>query len=190
MGFLDIFLGKTGLPKSKTKDIFAITTACITLETKLTLQPTSRAGICFKPQASSHFTQARLEVEELLSYSCKDTRTRYRITTDTYGYTWIVLEDPEFEDLVSNIYLVSEGLIERGFGEQLLCTLFPFKDKHNSNTVYWIYNFKHGNFYPFVPKANRERDTSLEFRLRSVMEKELPVEKKVERWYPLWDTPV
>lgn len=189
MGFLDAFLGKTKLPKSKTKDIFAISTANVTFEANLNLRALNKAGICFKPQASSHFTQARAEVEELLTYSCKDTNTGYQITKDAYGYTWIVLEDPDFEDLVSNIYLVSEGLIERDFGEQLLCALFTFKETGGAN-VYWIYNFKHGNFYPFAPKANKERNSAFEFRLRSVMEKELPIEKDVERWYPLWDVPV
>jgi hypothetical protein len=187
MGLLDAIFGRTKLPKSKTRDIFAISTALVTLEA-LNLQPTGRAGICFKPVASTSFTNARIEVEELLSYTCKDTNTRYQIISDSYGYTWIRLEDPDFEDLVSNVYVVSDGLVERGFGEQLLCALFAFTK--DTQKVYWIYNFKHGNFYPFAPTTNKERNSKLEFRLRSVMEEELPIEKRVEEWYPLWDTPV
>ncbi|HHI30691.1 MAG TPA: hypothetical protein ENL17_03140 [Candidatus Methanoperedenaceae archaeon] len=189
MGLLDSFFGKTKLPESKTEGIFAVSTAQVTMEANLELLSLKKAGICFKPQASSHFERARQEVEELLELSSKDTNTSYQIVKDDYGYVWILLEDPDFEDLVSNIYLVSEGLVERGFGGQLLCALFPFKSK-DKKVIYWVYSFKHGNFYPFAPKPGKERDTALEFRTRSVMEKELPLEGNSARWYPLWDSPL
>jgi hypothetical protein len=96
------------------------------------------------------------------------------------------LNDPDFEDLVSTLYMVSETLVENDFGEQLLCAVFKFKDE---SEVYWIFNFKQAAFYPFVPKG-KQRDSSYEFRLRSIMEKELPIEKEVERWYPLWEIPL
>jgi hypothetical protein len=105
---------------------------------------------------------------------------------DSYGYLWVILSDPEFEDLVSTIYMVSETLTDHGFGEQLLCAVFKFKAEKE---VFWIYNFKQGKYYPFVPDG-KKRDASYEFRLRSIMEKELPIEKETERWYPLWDIPI
>jgi len=37
--------------------------------------------------------------------------------------------------------------------------------------------------------ADRKRDDNLEFRLGSAMEGELPAEKEVEEWYPLWGIP-
>jgi hypothetical protein len=37
--------------------------------------------------------------------------------------------------------------------------------------------------------ADRKRDNNLEFRLRSAMEGKLPIEKGLERWYPLWGIP-
>ncbi len=189
MGLLDAFFRKRKPPESKTEGLFAISTAQVTMEANLEIVSQKKAGICFKPQASSHFERARQEVEELLELSSKETNTRYQVLKDDYGYVWILLEDPEFEDLVSSIYLVSEGLLERGFGRQLLCALFPFKKKE-STVIYWVYSFKHGNFYPFAPMHSKERDSALEFRMRSLMEKELPIEKDVSRWYPLWDAPI
>jgi hypothetical protein len=41
-----------------------------------------------------------------------------------------------------------------------------------------------------VPKGGAQRDTSQEFRLRSLMEKELPVEKDEAKWYPMWGMPL
>ncbi len=185
MGFLDALLGKSKLPKPKPDKLFAMSTAYITFSSNLSLTSKS-AGICFKPMEASRFTTAEIEIRELLQQSSKETNTQYYVKKDSYGYLWVTLNDLDFEDLVSTVYLVSETLTEHGFGEQLLCAVFKFK---NESDVYWIYNFKQGKFYPFVPKG-KQRDSSYEFRLRSIMEKELPIEKEVERWYPLWDIPL
>ena len=46
--------------------------------------------------------------------------------------------------------MVSQILMEQGFGTQLLAAVYRFKDE---NTVYWIYNFKLGPYYPFMPSG-------------------------------------
>jgi hypothetical protein len=186
MGLLDSLLGRSKLPKPKPDRLFAMSTAFITLNTSLSLTPEG-AGICFKPIEASRFHRAETDLRELLHQSCKETNTGYSIKKDSYGYLWVILNDPDFEDLVSTVYLVSETLKEHGFGEVLLCAVFRFR---NESEVYWIYNFKQAKYYPFVPKGKQQRDSPYEFRLRSVMEKELPMEKEVERWYPLWDIPI
>lgn len=185
MGFLDSILGKSKLPQSKPDKLFAMSTAYVTMNTNLGLTADG-AGICFKPIEASRFKEAENEIENLLKQSCKETNTVYRISKDSYGYLWVVLSDPEFEDLVSTLYMVSDTLTEHDFGEQLLCAVFKFKGE---SLVYWIYNFKHGNYYPFIPKE-KQRDSANEFKMRSIMEKELPIEREVERWYPIWDIPV
>jgi len=189
--FFDAILGKSSLPKPKTDGLFAISTASVTLEANLGLRPGKRAGICFKPFESSMYESASAEIQELLQYSCKETGTSCKFQKDEYGYLWVVLSDEEFEDLVTNIHLVSEQLIESGFGERILCAVYRFqKAEKEQDAIYWIYSFKEGNYYPFVPKAKRDRDSSLEFRLRSVMDKELPIEKNEEKLYPLWGMPL
>ncbi|HEY9247004.1 MAG TPA: hypothetical protein VIO11_09180 [Candidatus Methanoperedens sp.] len=185
MGLLDSLLGRSKLPKPKPDKLFAMSTAYVTLNTTLSLKSRG-AGICFKPLEASRFARAEIELRELLAQSCKETNTQYSIRKDSYGYLWVILNDPEFEDLVTTIYLVSDTLTQQDFGEQLLCAVFKFNDE---STVYWIYNFKQANYYPYVPKGEG-RDLSYEFRLRSVMEKELPIEKEAERWYPLKDIPI
>lgn len=185
MGFLDSLLGKSKLPAPKPDKLFAMSTAYITLSSNLNLT-SDGAGICFKPLEASRFRTAEIEIGQLLQESCKETNTLHRMKKDSFGYLWVILHDPDFEDLVTTSYMVSETLKEHGFGEQLLCTVFKFKGE---STVYWIYNFKQATYYPFVPRG-KQRDSTYEFRLRSIMERELPIEKDVERWYPLWDIPV
>ena len=57
--------------------------------------------------------------------------------------------------------------------------------------VYWIYNYKRGAFYPFVPAGGeQQRDSERELRLQAQIGAELPVEAQLERWFPLWDIPI
>lgn len=190
MGFLDFILGTTKLPQPKSERLFAIATARITLEAKLGLKPVGNAAICIKPLESSTYERTRAEVEDMLKLGSRETGTAYRLESDSYNYLWVVLTDQDFENLVSGIHMVSRSLTDSGLGQQLLCAVFPFS---NNSKVYWIFSFKLGAYYPFVPsseKPGRERDSALELRLRSVMSEELPIEKNVERWYPIWDMPL
>ncbi len=193
--FMDAVLGRSRLPKAKTDKLFAISTASITLESNLGLKPSGVAGICFKPIGASAYESARKEIQELLEYSSKETKTEFRLEKDEFNFLWAIFKDPDFEDLVASIHLVSETLEGHGFGEQLLCAIYRFDSEPEAGkpgggkAVYWIYNFKQGTYYPFIPLSGKQRDNPFEFRLRAEMEREMPVEKNVEKWYPLWGIP-
>ena len=46
-----------------------------------------------------------------------------------------------------------------GYGDRLLCAVFAFEE--NGKPIYWIYNYKRGSFYPFVPtRASRSATPS------------------------------
>jgi hypothetical protein len=184
MGFLDSLLGKTRIPESKTDNFFAITTAALTMESKFGLSPSGKAAICFKPMESSKYELARKEIDELLSLTTKETGTQFKLQKDRFGFLWVILADKDFEDLVAIIQMISQTLIDHGFGTQLLCAVISFKGER---TIYWIYNFKQGLFYPFVPLDDQKRDNSFEFRSKALLERELPIERDIEKWYPLWD---
>ena len=199
--FMDAILGSSKLPKAKSEKLFAISTASITLESSLNLKPSGYAGICFKPIGASAYESARKEIQELLEYSSKETKTEFRMEKDEFNFLWAIFKDPDFDDLVANIHLVSQTLEERGFGEQILCAIYRFDNETGTKTaasrettdgkkvVYWIFNFKQGTYYPFIPLPGNQRDSPFEFRLRADMEKEMPIEKNVEKWYPLWGIP-
>jgi hypothetical protein len=192
---MDAILGRSRLPKAKSNELFAISTASITLESNLGLKPSGAAGICFKPVGASAYESARKEIQELLEYSSKETQTEFKLEKDEFNFLWAIFKDPDFEDLVASIHLVSETLEEQGFGGQLLCAIYRFDSEPEvgksgeGKVVYWIYNFKQGTYYPFIPLSGKQRDSTFEFRLRAEMEGELPVEKNVEKWYPLWGIP-
>lgn len=190
MSFFDSLLGRTRPARSQMEQLFAMSTAYITLQTKLDLQSEGRAGICFKPVTSSAYDQAEKEIEDLLHVSVRTTGSSIRTFKDEYGFRWVIVEDPDFEDLVTTIHMVSQTLQEHGFGDQLLAALFHFRYR-GEQSVFWVYSYKRGKFYPFVPQgAGSQRDNARELHLRSVMERELPIEPELERWYPLWGVPL
>jgi len=188
MRILDILLGRTRPVRSKLERLFAISTAYPTLTANLQLAPTGRAAVCFRPLDSAQFVTLQQELDNLLTISERETQTGVDTSGDSFGFQWVTLEDPQFEDLVATIHLVSLTLEDRGFGDQLLAAVFKFLDR--GEPVYWIYNYKRGSYYPFAPRGNRQRDNATELRLQAAMQRELPIEAELERWYPLWGVPL
>jgi hypothetical protein len=186
VGFLDALFGRTKVEKATLERLFAITTAAITLETGLGLKPANRAAVCFKPMASARFRESGKDIESMVGFAFADSGTRMEKTTDEFGYEWILLTDADFDDLVTTIHVAAQSMQDEGFGEQLVCAVFRF----DPDGVRFIYNFKRGYFYPFVPVSQRERDTEREVQLQGKLEGELPIEPELERWFPLWDAPV
>jgi hypothetical protein len=121
--------------------------------------------------------------------SQKDDNLRFQVQTDTFGYRWVIVENEQFEELVAALHMVSITLTEEGFGAQLLAAIFRFDTA--SRPIYWIYNYKRGSFYPFVPAAgDQQRDNERELVLKAQVGSELPIEPELERWFPLWGIPI
>ena len=189
MSFLDALLGRTKPIKPSLDQLFGLSTAALTLETELELKPTGGAAISFRPVSTGQFAELEQEIRELLQASTKDAPLSWRTFTDSYGYDWIVLEGQEFENLVATVHMISRELQDSGFGEQLLASVFQFRDERGGN-VYWMYNYKRGAFYPFVPASGQTRDNARELRLCSVMSRELNLEPDLSKWYALWGIPL
>ena len=191
MGFLDTIREALGLgaemDASRPADpdaLFGMSTAYVTMEADLDYRPAGAAALCFSGVDSTDFTDAVEEIENILAAGKEETGTEANLTSDEHGYEWVVLKDADFEDLVTSVHFAADTLIERGFGSRLLAAVFAFE--RDGDHVYWLYSFRRGTFYPFAPRANRERDSSAEFKLESVLDGELKVEDEKEYWYPLW----
>jgi hypothetical protein len=129
-------------------------------------------------------------MEEVLQGTGSEFGTTIEKSDDTFGYRWMVLGDDEFEDLAVGVNAVSTALEAGGYGERILCAVFAFRDERDK-PLYWIYNYKRGAFYPFVPAGGeQQRDTERELRLKAQIGAELPIEAELERWFPLWGIPI
>ena len=188
MGLLDSILGRTKVKQPARDRLFAMTTAQVTLETSLNLTHRTVAGIVFQPLATADFEQIVKDTDELLRSSAADTGTKVSTKDDEYGYRWVVLDDNEFEDLVVAVNVVSSNLEGGGYGDRLLAAVFSFED--NGKPIYFIYNFKRGSYYPFVPTGDKQRNNERELQLKAQIGGELPIEPELERWFPLWEIPL
>jgi hypothetical protein len=191
VGFLDALLGGRGKRvKGAAPDrLFAMTTAQVTLDTALGLKHKGSAGIVFQPLETADFDGIVSETEELLRAEGEDTGTSLESSADEYGYRWLIFRDPDFEDLVVALNTISTQLQESGYGDRLLAAVFPFEDK--GKPIYFIYNFKRGAYYPFIPApGDKARDSEAELRLKAQVGAELPFEEDITRWFPLWEIPL
>lgn len=191
MGLFDVISGKRKLKQPAPDRMFAMSTAYVTLQTELELTSRGVAGIVFQALETSDFTQILRDMEEIVRSSAADTGGQVEDRTDSFGYRWMILRDDDFEDLVVGINAVSTALEGGGYGERILCAVFAFEEQASKRPVYWIYNYKRGSFYPFVPAGTgQQRDNESELRLKAKMGPELPIEQELERWFPLWDIPI
>lgn len=191
MGFLDAVLGgRKKLKGVAAQDrLFAMTTAYVTMDTSLGMKSTGTAGIVFQPLATADFEQILRDAEELLKGTAEEQGSQLTSADDEFGYRWLVLRDPDFEDLVVSLNTISTELQAGGYGDRLLCAVFPFE--RSGRRVHFIYNFKRGAFYPFVPaQGEQQRDSEEELRLKAQLTAELPFEAELARWFPLWQIPL
>jgi hypothetical protein len=190
MGFLDALLGGRKKLKTPAPDkLFALSTAYITLDTSHDIKTKGVAGIIFQPLATSDFQAIVDEMEEVLRGTGDETGTQIEVTDDEHGYRWMVLRDPDIEDLVVGVNTVSEALIGGGYGDRVLAAVFAFSDR-DGKPLYFIYNYKRGAWYPFVPAGPNERNGERELQIRGIVDGELPIEPQLERWFPLWGIPI
>src|ERR1700704_3562536 len=166
MGFLDVLLGKRKLAGPAPDRLFAMSTAYVTLETSLSITSRGSAAIVFQPLSTADFEGIVRDMEEVVRGTASDTGTTVESNDDSFGYRWLVLRGQSFEDLVVNINAVSHALEGGGYGERVLCAVFAFEDSHKRR-LYWIYNYKRGLFYPFVPApgGQQRRDNERELVL-------------------------
>ncbi len=212
MGFLDTLLGRSKPVQSNLDALFALPSAALTLQSAAGITCSGRAGVCYKPPTGQGFEDMESEVVKLLDMD----GAKLRKVADSFGYQWLVVQDPDIEALVTQVHMVNSSLADAGWGPQLLCSVFglskvgaaadsgsgaPAGDGDGavpmvgpgtvrSSTAFLVYLFKRGTFYPFVPTGPEKRDNEEELRLRSLVGDDLAVESDLSRWFPLWDLPV
>jgi PspAB-like protein len=190
VGFLDSILGgRKKLQTANSDRLFAMSTAQVTLETSLNMKPRGVAAIVFQQIASADFKQILTDSEALVKSAATDTGTTLSQDDDEYGYRWMVFRDQDFDDLVTAVNTVAGELQAGGYGDRVLAAVFAWRDD-TGHDVDFIYNFKRGRFYPFVPRPAKERDNEYELRLQAQLGSDLPFEPELDRWYPLWDAPL
>jgi hypothetical protein len=188
MGLGDILFGRKKLKGPARDRLFALTTAAVTLDVSCSLEPAGAGALVFKPLSAGEFTQVEADAEQLVQGVAASSGSTLERKSDSFGFEWVIVRDPELEDQVTAVYAVANELTERGFGGQLLAAAFRFEG--GANPVYVIYGFKTGTFWPFVPTGGQERDNARELQLKAQLEHELPIEPDLSKWFGLFDAPI
>lgn len=213
MKFLDTLLGRTKPAQPDLDRLFRLTNASIQLQATYGLRSSGQAGVCYKTVAGRSFAEAHVEFRQLLGLQDGDTTTTVHEENDTFGYTWIVVGEPDFERLVTLAHVVNSTLAEQGYGPSLLCSVFsfvtggamapdaldedaasvvgaPMGTWTSATPVYLVYLYKQGSFYPFIPVAPERRDVQAEMVLAEDLKEDLVIEPDLERRFPIWGVPV
>jgi hypothetical protein len=191
MGLFDRLTGLFGsgdgtVHRPDPQDLLELSGVALTMETDLGYEPTGHGALCFSESDDAGFELTIDDLRGVLEATETDTGTEFEFREDDHGYRWVVLLADDVETLVTNLQFAGSTFVERQYEAQLLAALVAFE--RDDSRAYLIYSFDRGTFYPFVPRADepRERDTPTEFRLRSVLDGELPIEPDESRWFPLW----
>jgi hypothetical protein len=198
VGLRDMLTGRHTVKGPAPDRLFAITTAYVTLQAEHQIDPTGQAAIVFQALATSDFESTLKEMEQVVAATGGESGSTVTTEDDSYGYRWMILHNPpgapSVEDLAVGINAVSGSIETAGYGERLLCAVFAFLDARKQR-VYFIYNYKRGDWYPFVPDSSstqpgQQRDTERELQIKAQIASELPIEPELERWFPLWGIPI
>jgi hypothetical protein len=189
LGLTDILFGRKKLKEPASDRLFALTTAAVSLDVDCGLKPAGVGAVIFKPLSAGEFAQADSDIEELLQSVAAGSGSTLERKKDTFGFEWVVVHDPDLEDQVTAVHAVASELQARGFGGQLLAAAFRFDG--GVEPVYWIYGFKTGTFWPFVPTGRSSSATTP----RAGAEGEAgrsgsPGRAGFTKWLALYDAPI
>ena len=190
MGLRDTIFGRTKPAAPKLDNLFALSSAALTLQSELDLVTSGIAGLCFKAGSGESTITSDEDLKSLLNFD--EAGGHVSLTTDDLGFKWLVIKDASIEGLVTRIHGANTTLVENGLGERLLCAVFGFVPvtPPGEGSVRLVYLLKQGTFYPFAPTGPDQRDNELELRVQSFLGTDLPMEKNLSRWMALWNLPV
>jgi hypothetical protein len=190
VGLRDTLFGRTKQAAPNLDNLFALPTAALTLQSELDLVTSGEGGLCFKSGSGETTITTDDDIKEMLNFD--EVGSDVSFTTDDLGFKWVVINDTDISGLVTRIHSANTSMVEHGLGPRLLCAVFGFvpTTPPGEGSVRMVYLLKQGTFYPFAPTGPDKRDNELELRVRSFLEKDLPMEKDLSRWMALWNLPI
>ena len=106
-------------------------------------------------------------MEEVLKGTGDEIGSSVETSDDEFGYRWMIVQDPDLEDLAVGINAVTDALAVGGYNERVLCAVFAFEDQAKQ-PIYFIYNYKRGAWYPFVPaRGGKQRNSERELQIKA-----------------------
>ena len=170
----------------------------------VTVASRRQSGIIFSPDDSNPFlANLSSNLDDILYFGPGATKTAVEMKDDEYGMRWVVLNDGDFEDLLSSTYTVANAIRHNGGDGNLLAATFHLdlassllgNLASSSGPIieaYIIYRFDRNRYYPFIQDADSDggRDAATEAGLASAMRSHgLNLEGERRHWLGLWGIP-
>src|ERR1700734_2005839 len=115
MGLREILTGRSTVKQpAKTDRLFALSTAYVTLETSYDIKCAGVAGIVVQALATSDFQAVLKDTEEVVKATAGEYNAEIQTSDDQFGFHWVVVRDPDIEDLVATINGVSSSIEDGG----------------------------------------------------------------------------
>ena len=186
MGFLDAILGRSKPPPADLDVLFAVPQAALSLEVA-GFTATGLGSVCFRDAEGQVDDAVITDAQKLIG---TDASVKIEVTDDAHGFRWLTVTRAagDVTGLVTDLHAVNSSLVDAAFGGGLLCSTVVFTTPTGGPCAL-VYLFKQGTFYPFVPTAGRHRDNPLELQMRGLVDGDVPVESKLDRWLALWGAP-
>ena len=171
--------------------------AAARLEGQLGSKHVGLAAVIVRPESGQSTESAREQVDAILRTEAGTASIRLDIQDDELGTHWVIHRGTALKSLVRDVQAVGEVLMSHDMQARIVAAVFPFTwyDSTQSKEVrqYWIYQRRIGKYTPFVPVGlpeEHQRDQPMETRMEKALRRELPTEKKMSEWYPLWGMPI
>ncbi|MGH3459653.1 PspA-associated protein PspAB [Aeromicrobium sp.] len=186
MGFLDSILGRSAPPPADLDVLFAVPQAALSLQVA-GFAATGLGAVCFR-DAEGQADDAVIDDANALITT--DAASKVEISDDAHGFRWLTVTRAagDVSGLVTDLHAANSSLVDARFGAGLLCSTVLFTTPAGGPCAL-VYLFKQGSFYPFVPLAGQKRDNALELQMRGLVDSDVPVEPKLDRWLALWGAP-
>lgn len=180
-------------PAPKTADLDrmnCLALAATLLQIEPRLVPTGTGSICYRASDDRSFPEAEKSARDLLAHYGANPKSA-EIRNDEHGFKWLIARrtSTAYPSLVTALQAASKIFSDNCFGAQLLCAMTVFEGPVKSQAAL-VYLYKRGTVYPFAPRGGEVRDNRLELAVKKAIEKTVPVESDLTRWFPVWDAPV
>ena len=107
MGLKDVLRGRKRSTAASRDQLFALSTARVTLEVELGLKTAGVAAVIFKPMSAGEFVRAASDLEQLLDSVAAEAGSKIERTSDSFGFEWLIVHDDDLEDLITTANLVA-----------------------------------------------------------------------------------
>ncbi len=186
MGFLDAILGRSTPPPADLDVLFSVPQAALSLQVA-GFTAAGLGSVCFRDAEGQVDDGVISDARKLIA---TDSSSSVEVTDDGHGYRWLTVHRApgDITGIVTDLHAVNSSLVDAGFGAGLLCSTVVFSTP-DGGPCGLVYLFKQSSFYPFVPLAGRRRDNATELQVRGLIEQDVPLEPKLDRWLALWGAP-